>query len=280
MSGLVPRPDPTGPRGLPLRSAVEVPPCGGSPTATLFASGSPPEPSLRARASRPRERGADLPLLGFSPVSHLAVCGRNHPSVDHPPTCRLAPTDRWSPRLDGRSRALPRFPELLHRWSHLLRSDAAMHRITDRPRGFSPPRRIFLRAGRRRCRLLPTLGFAAFRRADPKADRFPAARTPLEGHLPASAPPRSLAAPAPVLFSSSGSSGSPDARCHTPGSPATAGITATSRLCSDARSESARRPLPVGRGPSSLGFLLRAPLTRRRRYLGRQRTIRGPFPSV
>lgn len=151
-----------------------------------------PGPVDRANAT------ADLPLLGFSPDSHLTVCGRNHPSVDHPtdlPACADRPLE---PPPHERSRAPPRFPETppsLESSPSVRCSHAPDHGPTSRFHTASPE--FFCARAADVAACCRPWGSLRFADADPKADRFPAARSPLEGLPPASAPPRSLAAPCP-----------------------------------------------------------------------------------
>jgi hypothetical protein len=186
------------------------------------------------------------------------------------PTCLPEPPPRWAePHTSTREGSPPPDPEAPTSRS---RSDLAVsHRLA----GFLRARAADVAAC---CRPWGSLRFRhAVRR--PRASR--SAHHPSKDLPSHQLPPRSPAAIAPVSLGSPASSGSPDTPCDAPRSPATVRITWTSRPCSDARSVSARRPLPIDRGPSSLGFSsLPDPLARGRKRWGRQRTLRGALPSV
>jgi hypothetical protein len=215
----------------------------------------------------------DLPLLGFAPGHASRHAGR--------PSPLRRPPERFTARKPD---SLPELPPLVARRDdrtarvhsqsadptgsarfrcdsgspvlgrRALRPKAAMpSEFLFRPRGFSPPRRVAPRAGRRRCRLLPTLGFAAFaivetttssQRTHPSEDIT--SHQHLRGHPRRLPPCRSSRQLLPLLANAL-----PRARlAGNRRSPS------TSRPCSDAWPVSAHRSLPTGRGPSSLGFKL------------------------
>lgn len=175
------RPSATGPRGFPSRFDADPPPRGVRSSTTLLISGSSPEPLLRARTVA-RERTAIFLSWGSHPRAPRSTPGGNRPSIDHPwrftaPKGRFfsaeLPPDRLSamagPRASTPRDHLPgshgldanrdrRFP-----CRESLRPRAAMPSDVPVPTSWScTTSPAFSARGRRRRRLLPILGFAAF----------------------------------------------------------------------------------------------------------------------
>jgi hypothetical protein len=268
---------PTGPRGLPVRSAAPSPPRGRLEPATLLTFGSPPEPSLRARTVDARERIAIFLSWGSRPSSaSRRLPDGLHPSVDHlrTRTARAACARRAPTSIDGAAH--------VHSWSCLLRSESATSRIPFRPRGFSPPRRLPPCAGCECCHPLPTLGFTAFRPPTAREpSRIPAVRTTPRRtfpHTSTTTVTRGDCPPAVWFLQLLQLDVRPFPATRSAGHR-------RSHLDSEAllRCEVGVRPSTVAgcRGPVLPGLLITLDHTRvRRRRLGRQRTLRGALPSV
>jgi hypothetical protein len=112
---------------------------------------------------------------------------------------RLAPRPSvsFAPSLEGPSRVHSQRQIEIHR----IRPSDANPKVSFRPRGISPPRRLSPRDDSQACCILqPTMGFATFHLDQPKLTTILATRPPLEGisHLPVVL--RSPGALAPVAF--------------------------------------------------------------------------------
>jgi len=170
----------TGPRGFPPRFDSDPPPRGVRSSTTLLISGSSPEPLLRARTVA-RERASVFLSWGSHPRAPRSTPGGNRPSIDHPGrfTAQKAGSSPRSSHLIAfrrrrdRARPLPetacRFPrprresrspvpmqtDSSAKGSHALGIPVPTSWSCTTSPGFSA-------RGRRRRRLLPILGFAAF----------------------------------------------------------------------------------------------------------------------